>query len=178
MLQCLLPEVGKLSLIARGALRSKKRFGGGVLQPTHHVEIHYTPARNESGLANLLEARLINDFAGLRKDFDRLDLGLQILHAVDRVSHEGDVHLQGLYDLTGHALRGLETAQNLSIFKIHFGLRFLMQQGILEQQAWMQPYLTVPMASTVQLTGTPWTAEQLSWTETTWKLYLNSAAIN
>ena len=31
----------KLSFIARGALKSKKRFGGGVLEPTHFVSFTY-----------------------------------------------------------------------------------------------------------------------------------------
>ena len=31
----------EISLMAPAALKSRKRFGGGVLEPTHFIEIHY-----------------------------------------------------------------------------------------------------------------------------------------
>ena len=39
----------KKSFIARAALKSKKRFGGGVLEPSHFVKLTYKPGKSEVG---------------------------------------------------------------------------------------------------------------------------------
>jgi DNA repair protein RecO (recombination protein O) len=175
ILQCLTADEGKLSLLARGALRSKKRFGGGVLEPTHHVEIQYTSPRQAEGLAILQEATLVNGFQGLRERYERLEMGLQVVQAALKVSQEGEVHQQSLYHLTGHALAGLEACDDVSQFKIHFSLRFLLQQGVLQQEPWMEIYLKTPMASTQKLQGQQWQKASLLWIETALNQYLMRA---
>lgn len=66
ILQALSEEGEKVGFFVKGALRSKKRFGGGV-EPTHLIEVVYQKARQEGGLNLLKEARLIEAFEGLRK---------------------------------------------------------------------------------------------------------------
>lgn len=141
----------KLSFMARGAAKSKKRFGGGVLEPTHFVSLTYKQASEEGKLHVLLEATLINDFAGLRTDYDRLELALHILECVSKVSQEGDRHSEFLFNLLGHTLKVLEAAQDPLVVKMHFYLKFLLQQGVVDAEPWMAPFLKTNMADSNQL---------------------------
>ncbi len=131
----------RLSFLARGALKSKKRFGGGVLEATHFVAFTYKKANSEGQLHTLQEATLINDFAGIRTNYDRLELALHVLECVSKVSQEGDQNSEFLFNLVGHTLRALETTQDHLVLKMHFYLKFLLQQGVVEAQPWMSPFL-------------------------------------
>ena len=142
-----------MSFIARGALRSKKRFGGGILEPSHFVSLTYKPAAGEGQLNVLEEATLINDFAGLRKDYDRLELALHILECVSKVSQEGDLHSEFLFNLLGHTLKALEVAEDVLVLKMHFYLKFLLQQGVVDAEAWMAPFLKTNLSDTNSLVG-------------------------
>ncbi|MDG0815668.1 DNA repair protein RecO [Bdellovibrio svalbardensis] len=131
----------KLSFIARGALRSKKRFGGGVLEPSHFVTLTYKAASDEGKLNVLQEATLINDFAGIRQDYDKLEFALHVLECVSKVSQEGDQHSDFLFNLLGHTLKATETTKDVLVLKMHFYLRFMLQQGVIDAEPWMTPFL-------------------------------------
>ncbi len=137
----------KMSFLARGALRSKKRFGGGVLEPTHHVKLTYTSSPL-SDINTLKEAQLLQGFEQIRTDYDKLDFALTALSFVAQVSMEGDSNSSTLYNLLGHLLKRLESVQgskDLSILKVQFYLKFLLQQGVLEVEDWMKPFLKVTL---------------------------------
>jgi DNA repair protein RecO (recombination protein O) len=175
ILQMILVNGEKISLLARGAVKSKKRFGGGVLQPTHFIEIQFKPASGER-LGTLQEALLVEDFAGLRTDYDRMELGLFCLNAISRVSQEGDAHAEGLFNLLGHALRGLERCQNLQLFKLSFCLKVLFQQGVLEAEPWMTPFLKNSLSQIAENeTGFSVTSLQAQWAESQLGSYLKTA---
>lgn len=151
ILHALSPQGEKMSFIARGALRSKKRFGGGVLEPTHFVNLIYKEA-SEAGQLNVLqEATLINDFAGIRKDYDRLELALHAIECVSKVSQEGDRNSEFLFNLLGHTLKAVEATQDPLILKMHFYLKFLLQQGVINAEPWMASFLKINLADTNQL---------------------------
>jgi DNA repair protein RecO (recombination protein O) len=150
ILQALTKEGEKLSLIARGALKSKKRFSGGVLEPTHYVELSYQESTS-GGLATLSEAQLINGFEGLRKNYEKLELALFVMETLTHASQEGDAISEGLFNLTGNSLKILEKASDLGNFKLHFILKVLAQQGVLEVEEWMQPYLKTNIADHLNL---------------------------
>lgn len=151
IIHALSPRGERLSFMARGALRSKKRFGGGVLEPTHFVSFTYKEAKEEEGLHTLQEATLINDFAGLRTDYDRLDFALHIIECVNKVSQAGDVNSEFLFNLLGHTLRAAETSEDLLILKMHFYLKFLLQQGVVDPEVWMAPFLKTNIADSNSL---------------------------
>jgi DNA repair protein RecO (recombination protein O) len=94
----------------------------------------------------LEEATLLEDFKGIRQDYDRLEAAFYVLETLSKVSQEGDVLSDGLFDLAGNALRSLQEARDLKIFLLHFGLKILHQQGMLEPENWMQPFLKTPLA--------------------------------
>lgn len=128
----------RIHLWAKGALRSRRRFGGGVLEPFHYMQFVYRPSRQEpvDGLPLhwLEEAQLLREFAGLRTDWERLELGIHLLQLVLRVSHEGGVDNSSLFDLLGNGLQALECSHHLPQLKLLFELKLLKQQGVLHPE--------------------------------------------
>jgi DNA repair protein RecO (recombination protein O) len=151
IIHALSPRGEKLAFIARGALKSKKRFGGGVLEPTHFVTFTFKQA-NEHGQLNVLqEATIVNDFPGLRTDYDRLETALHILDCVSKVSQEGDRDSEFLFNLLGHTLKSLESTPDVLVLKMHFYLKFLLQQGVVNAEPWMAPFLKTNLADSEKL---------------------------
>jgi DNA repair protein RecO (recombination protein O) len=150
ILHALSSDGEKMSFMARGALKSKKRFGGGILEPTHHVKLIFSISP-KSDIHTLKEAQLINGFESLRLDYDRLHFALTALDFVARVSLEGDQGSESLYNLLGHLLKALEKGADLVTLKMQFFLKFLLQQGVLEAEDWMKPFLSVPLSENAQL---------------------------
>ncbi len=138
------------SAIAKSALKSRRRFGGGVLEPTHHMTItlsrplsHYTGGNNDR-LPVLTEAQLIDDFAALKTDYDRLSLGIEFVRWVGIVAREGDAHRE-VFNLLGHALKAAEQSQQLSLLKLHFQIKFLHLQGMLPLEERFVPFAKTPI---------------------------------
>lgn len=141
----------KLKLIAPSALVSKKRFGGGVLQPTHYVQVTYKASRLDDGLSTLTEASLIEGFEKIRENYERLQVAFYFITLIDKVALEGESHSHTLFDLLGHGLKLLETTSSLELFKLHFELRFLHLQGVLENTPHIKDFIKTPMARHTQL---------------------------
>lgn len=136
----------KLSFIARGALKSKKRFGGGVLEPTHFVQLTYKQSGEGGRLNAIAEASLLNDFHKIRRSYDHLELALMVLDCVSRVSQEGDKFSESVFNLLGNTLKAIETCEDVMVIKMHFFLKFLFQQGVLTVEGWMAPFLKANIA--------------------------------
>lgn len=143
IIHALSAEGTKKSFLAKGALKSKKRFGGGILEPMHYLQLTYKPSKTESGLNYLNEARVIEDFKNIRTDFDRIEFGLQVVNCAYHVSQEGDADSHFLFNLVGHALKFLNQSDKeiLPTFKLHFYLKFLYQQGVISIDSWMSIFL-------------------------------------
>jgi DNA repair protein RecO (recombination protein O) len=141
----------KLSFMARGALKSKKRFSGGILEPSHFVQFTYKQSAGENRINTISEATLINDFKKIRQDYDHLEFALHVLECVSKVSQEGDRHSEGLFNLLGNTLKAIESCNNVPVLKMHFYLKFLFQQGILTAENWMGIFLKTNMADSNQL---------------------------
>lgn len=139
----------RLHLIARGALRSKKRFGGGVLEPSHFIEIEYTPPGEQTQMGVLLEARVIDSFEGLKTDYDRLTTALRILDVIERSSPGGD--MPGSFDLLGNTLKSLDLGYSYERIELHFLLKLLSIHGILEVDEWMGDFLRLPIRTQADL---------------------------
>lgn len=126
----------RLQLFARSALKSKKRFGGGVLEPTHYIQASYEDRRSrlggEADLHTLREASIVEDFQGLRTEYTRLDVALTLLNVVARVVRHGDFGSTEIFNLLGNTLKAAETSIDLAKLRIHFEVRLLASQGVLE----------------------------------------------
>jgi DNA repair protein RecO (recombination protein O) len=135
ILTCLTPRGERISLFARSALKSKKRFGGGVLEPTHYVNVLYDDKTSRSHSDNplhvLKEASLIEGFEGLRSDYGRIELALHFLALISDVVREGDVDSAELFNLLGNTLRAVEKSESLDHLRTHFEVKLLANQGVL-----------------------------------------------
>lgn len=169
------------SFIARSALKSKKRFGGGVLEPLHFVNLTYKPTKEAGHLRVLEEANLIHDFKNIRRSYDALELALHFLDCVYKVSLEGDVGAEFLFNLTGNALKAIEnesTDENLMRIKLHFYLKLLFQQGVISPEPWMHPFLKTDLLKQNQMPeAKDLTEEYLPSIETLVHTYTRSASI-
>lgn len=150
ILHALSSEGEKMSFLARVALKSKKRFAGGVLEPLHQVKLTYTQSQ-KSDLHTIKEAQLLQPFESLRTDYDKLTFALLALDCVAKVSLEGDSGSSSMYNLLGHMLRQLESIESLALIKTQFYLKFLLQQGVLEIEDWMKPFLRLHLSEVEQL---------------------------
>jgi Recombination protein O N terminal len=105
-----LDSVGsKHTFLARAALRSRKRFGGGVLEPTHYVNITFDDKAQlrPGGLNTLKEAQLLEEFPGIRLSYERLNTALEITAMVSSLAREGVDDHESLFNLYGNTLRVL-----------------------------------------------------------------------
>lgn len=135
ILNCLSAKGARIGLFARSALKSKKRFGGGVLEPTHYVHVLYEDKSGTSSAENplqtLKEASLINDFPGLRSDYSRIETGLHFVRLINSVVKEGEVDSADLFNLLGNSLKAAETSEHLDRLRTHFEAKLLANQGML-----------------------------------------------
>jgi DNA repair protein RecO (recombination protein O) len=149
ILQALRPNGARVGLFARSAMRSRKRFGGGALEPTHFVLALYDERRERGGesvLFPLREASLLNGFARLRSDYSRLEAALRFVRLACDVSREGDVGSGELFNLLGNALSAAETTASLEKLRIHFEARVLAAQGVLPREREEAVLLRAPVS--------------------------------
>ena len=119
------------SFFARSALKSQKRFAGGVLEMGNYIQVDSRLSRSSEGLQQLQSASLINGFKGIRTHYDRMQLCFYILKVVNQVSQTGISSEPEFFHLLGNTLKALETTMNLHQLKLFFEIRFLYIQGIL-----------------------------------------------
>ncbi len=153
ILHALKPDGSKISLFAGGALRSKKRFGGGILEPTHYLEVHFQkPTRSrDSTLYTLKEAKLIKDFASLRSDLDRLEIGLYFVKILYQLSAEDTLDSHGLFNLLGNALSAAQSSESLKLLRLHFDIKLLAQLGEIEPFDGAEQFLHIPVSEHLEI---------------------------
>lgn len=146
ILKILTVDGAVFSVLARSALKSKKRFGGGVLEPSHYIECSLSRRpdgindSNSERMAILDDAHLIDEFKNLKTDYDRITLAMHFLKTISTVLREGDDHIE-MFNLLGHSLKKAETTSNLHILKLQFHLKILHLQGVLPPQDHFAPLL-------------------------------------
>ncbi len=142
------PLGARMGFFARGALKSRKRFVGGILEPTHYIEVTFK-VNNSSDvdpLHSLLEARLLREFSGLRSDYSRLEVSLYWLKVVHKLGQQGVVDSPELFNLLGNALAIAESSNELQKLRLHFELKLLASQGVLPVEEDFLPWLRLPLA--------------------------------
>ncbi len=122
-----------ISFIAKGAVNSRKRFIGGVLEPGHFIGVEYKLSRSSS-LHFLRQAWFLKRFDGIRKNYDRLKMALHFLFLVEKIGQEGVEDSPDLFNLLGNGLTALETSRSLSALQFVFEFRLLLSQGILPEE--------------------------------------------
>lgn len=143
----------RISFLAKGAMRSKKRFAGGILEPTHYLEVGYQLRRSNDSdpMHLLLEANLVREFPKLRTDYARLEAALYMLQVVHKIGQQGVVDSPDLFNLLGNALQAAETSLQLETLKLQFELKLLAAQGVLPGEAAFNPWLKLNLSQHEQI---------------------------
>lgn len=127
------PKGALISFIAKGAVKSKRRFTGGVLEPGHFIGVEYKKSRS-SDLHFLCSAWFLKRFSAIRVDYDKLTLALHFLSLVEKVGQAGSEDSSDLFNLLGNGLKAIETSTHLSTLQFVFEFRLLLNQGVLPEE--------------------------------------------
>lgn len=147
-----LSHSGWVHFVAPAGQKSRKRFGG-ILEPTHFLKVSLHKTKEEQELWRVSEAQLLEDFAGLKSSYQRLEKALKINSFILQLPELGpDKH--SLFMLLGRSLRALEkaTPQELDSVYWSFFARYLLLEGYLPQESpvrhWIdgQDQASIPMA--------------------------------
>lgn len=120
-----------LSFFAGFALKSRKRFASGVLEPGGYIQVEYHPSKKAGGWNRLIQANVLNKFTKIRQNYERLALALRFLKMFNKAGQEGMEEEPELFHLLGNTLTALETSSDLESLKLFFEIRFLFLQGVL-----------------------------------------------
>lgn len=145
---------GRMNFIARSALKSRKRFGGGILEPTHYILANYKPSSardDEAPLHHLNDAELIKGFDGLRDNFERLEAALAMVGLMEKVAQPGIEDSPEIFDLLGNALFAAEQSSRPAVLRIHFETKLLYLLGVLPPQTWTAEFLRRPLKEHMQI---------------------------
>lgn len=97
-------EHGRIKAFARGARKSRKRFGP-ALEPFARIDVQ---ARIKEGLSSLQQADIISIYPAIRADLERIAHALYTCELVDAITPEGHP-IPRLYRLLATYLERLET---------------------------------------------------------------------
>ena len=156
----------QISFIAKGALKSKKRFSGGVLEPSSYIQVEYRPSKK--ALNTLQQAWFLDNFPKLRASYQRLSLALYFLKLISKLSQEGTEDTEELFRLLGNALKLAETSAQLDNLKICFQIKLLFGQGVLPEELALQEVLSKTLSE----------HSQFNWTDSKKQFLLNKLEQN
>ena len=109
-----------LSFFAGFALKNRKKFVSGVLEPGGYIQVEYRPSKKEGGWNRLIQAHILNKFIKIRQDYERLNLALYFLQMFNKAGQEGMEGDPELFHLLGNTLTALELSPNLESLKLFF----------------------------------------------------------
>lgn len=104
ILHLLVPETGRITVMAKHARKSVRRFGG-TLDLFNHLSVEIE-RRRPNAMSRIDRARLVHSYAPLRTDPRRFALGCYLLEMLDRLAPEGGRE-DDMQRLFGFALQGL-----------------------------------------------------------------------
>lgn len=122
------PDLGRRSVIARGARKPRSKLGGR-LEPPSYVELELHEGRGE--IATVTGATTIAAMPRLRERLDAIDAALHACDDVERLFGDGEPHPQIFHLLVNH-LRGLDADPAAATFgrQLAFRLKLLLGAGI------------------------------------------------
>lgn len=105
ILSCLTREYGRVDLIALGAKKSRKRFGG-VLDFLNHLELEFDHS-SRGDLNRLVHCELKNSFPSILKNYQKTIVSLEWLRLLSRAIPLGG-SVPGLFPILRACLKSLE----------------------------------------------------------------------
>lgn len=118
-------EHGKIKGIAKGARRSKKRFVGNLEPASVITLIFFNTEKSE--LVRVEDSTLIESFAALKSEIDRLSQACYLLELVSEMTREGQV-LPSVFHLLTDSLKMLEAGYDDSALRF-FEIKLLSTLG-------------------------------------------------
>ncbi len=125
----LTPRQGRVTVMAKHARRSVKRFPGS-LDLFNQLDVTLRP-RRQAGMPLLERAQLIDPFLSLRTDPGRYALGCYLVELLGRLAPEGGVgaEMPAIFDFTVQALRALSRCTPDPRLRVLIELRILDALG-------------------------------------------------
>lgn len=126
----LTPGTSRLTVIAKGARRSRRRFPG-VLDLLCHVAVQ-VERRRPQGMARLEQARLLDPGAALRADPARFALACYVAELVDRLAPEGagGAEARHLFEAALGALHAIAAGRPDARLRVLLEVRLLRALGL------------------------------------------------
>ena len=119
-------DTGKISGIAKGARKSRKRFAN-ALEPFSLLSLSLSVKKN-GGLALIEEAAIVDHFSGIRSDLEKTLTAAYFMELIDQFLPEGKRHPE-LFDLASDYLSFLDREPFSANIVRFFELRFLRLTG-------------------------------------------------
>lgn len=120
----LTPARGKLDAVAKGVLRTKSRLAGH-LEPLVHVEVLLAHGRS---LDIVTQAQMVEGFAPLHADLERLSTGMYLAELADRMTVE-HAEAHDVYDLLLASLVRLSRGDGVHLVTRTFEMELLATSG-------------------------------------------------
>ncbi len=130
IVRLLTPGTARLTVMAKGARRSKKRFPG-TIDLFNHLAVQ-VEQRRPTSMARLEHTRLIDPLEGLRRRPGRFALACTCVELVDRLAPEGvgGRESRRLFDVTLAALRAIASRAADARLQVLLELRLLEALGL------------------------------------------------
>jgi DNA repair protein RecO (recombination protein O) len=122
------PNLGRRSVIARGARKPRSKLGGR-LEPPSHIELELQEGRGE--IATVTGATTIAALPRLREQLDAIDAAMHACDDVDRLFGDGEPNPPIFHLLVNH-LRGLDADRSAATVgrQLAFRLKLLLGAGL------------------------------------------------
>lgn len=125
ILTVLTPDVGKLSLMAKGVRRVKSKLAGGI-ELFSVSEISYIPGKGS--ISTLVSSRLIRHYGHIVEDIDRTMLGYELIRLLHKVTE--DQLEQAYYDLLEQTFFVLDDKYiSVDFIRVWFSAQLLREAG-------------------------------------------------
>lgn len=125
IIKLLTPESGKISLLARGVRKSKSKMAGGI-ELFSVSSLTYIKGRGELG--TLVSARLDKHYGNIVKNIDRVQLGYELIKALDRATE--DEPETEYFDLLKQVFQSLDDATiDVTLIRFWFNVQLVKFGG-------------------------------------------------
>ncbi len=141
---------GKVSYLARGGQRSKKRFGGGVLETGNLITLEYKAGRREDSLGTLNEAKVLDGYEDIRTNYDNIEMVFYFFKLIEKIEWS-EPEYEKLFSLIGNSMDEIKTKSSLTSIKFLFDVKILYLQGMLPINEVTLPWLKLKMSECSQI---------------------------
>lgn len=121
-------DIGKVRVIAKSAMKSKRRFVGQLVL-FNHLDVTLAASRRSS-MPRLDQSRLIESFPGVRKDINRVAAAACLYEMADIASAERDPSPR-VYDILVKVLRDLDMGKDPDRVRLIYELKLISVLGFM-----------------------------------------------